>query len=102
MLCFICFYFFPQLRLLLIQPLIIHQGSDIIYATEYLKDLFKTVSILLSSAPGSIFLVSHMKRNPTLTFDAVYACAEENGFQWSSPEDGREEGMYTFYRNNCS
>ena len=75
------------------------KGSDIIYAKEYIEDMFQTVSVLLSSSPGSVFLVSHMKRNPTLSFDSVFECAEKNGFQWSAPDGDTEEGMYTFYRS---
>ena len=54
--------------------------------------------MLLSPEPGSIFLLSHMKRNPTLLFDSVYAIAEEFGLKWTSPKGDSEEGIYTFYR----
>ncbi len=54
--------------------------------------------MLLSPKPGSFFLLSHMKRNPTLSFDSVYACAEEFGFQWTSPNGESEEGMYKFFK----
>mmetsp|Transcript_4343 Transcript_4343/g.6369 ORF Transcript_4343/g.6369 Transcript_4343/m.6369 type:complete len:122 (+) Transcript_4343:530-895(+) len=74
-------------------------GSDIIYAKEYMQELFQTVSLLISMSNGSIFLVSHMKRNPNLSFDFVFSCAEEHGFQWSAPKGETEEGMYTFYRS---
>ncbi len=63
-----------------------------------MKELFQTVSLLLSASEGSKFLVSHMKRNPNLSFDFVFSCAKEYGFQWSAPDGGTEEGMYSFYR----
>ena len=75
------------------------KGSDIIYAKGYMQELFQTVSLLISMSSGSIFLVSHMKRNPNLSFDFVFSCAEEHGFQWSPPKGETEEGMYTFYRS---
>ena len=85
---------------LLLQFMIQKKGSDIIYVKEYVKVLFQTVSLLLSSKPGSIFLVSHMKRNPTLNFDYIYACAKECGFDWTSPEGESEEGIYIFFQRS--
>ena len=65
-----------------------------------MEDLFKTISLLLSSSPGSIFLLSHMKRNPNLSFESVYECAKENGFQWTGPSGDSEEGLYRFFKAN--
>lgn len=62
-----------------------------------MKELFQTVSILLSPRSDSVFLLSHMKRNPTLSFDYVFECAKECGFKWSDPSGDTEEGIYIFH-----
>mmetsp|Transcript_24145 Transcript_24145/g.27570 ORF Transcript_24145/g.27570 Transcript_24145/m.27570 type:complete len:93 (-) Transcript_24145:65-343(-) len=89
----------PNICLLFCFVLCSYQGSDIIYVKEYVEVLFQTVSALLSTTSLSLFLVSHMKRNPSLSFETVFACAKQNGFKWQAPEGNSEEGIYMFFRS---